>query len=131
MRSLGRDTSMKALYSRQVLLNMGRPTAKNVNKSLSEITAEYVKAKNTHSRSPLGSKFGFAAAIHKKEKFIQLHNNVAATIGDVGEFSENWEFVYPTCPDSYDDAITGSMLNFIQRRREAAQAEILTHLEIF
>ena len=72
-----------------------------------------------------------AATILKKEKSIQIDNNVSENLANVVDLSENWEFVYPTRPDSYDDAIPGSMLNTTQRQCKAAQAEILNQFEIF
>ena len=79
---------MKALDIRRLTRMMGRLTMKNIKKSWSEIAAEYAKAKNTHPRFTLGSKFGFAAAIRITEKFIQLHNDAEANLSDVDELSD-------------------------------------------
>ena len=57
---------IEALEIRLLMWMMGRPTMDNVNKSRSEIAAEYAKAKTTHNSFPLGSNFVFATAILKK-----------------------------------------------------------------
>ena len=66
MISLAWDTAMKALERRRLAWMMGRPTTNNVNKSKSEIAADYAKKKINHSRFPFGSKFVFAVAILKE-----------------------------------------------------------------
>ena len=66
----------------------GKTHHEEYQKSWSEIAAEYAKAKNTHPRFTLGSKFGFAAAIRITEKFIQLHNDAEANLSNVDKLSD-------------------------------------------
>ena len=65
MISSAQDTAMKDLESRQSTRMIGIPNTKNFNKPRSEIAAEYVKSKTTHSSSHLRAMFEFATAILK------------------------------------------------------------------
>ena len=72
-----RDTAMQKLEAKLLQQILGRPTRKHVNKMRGAIAAVYAKAKTYHESSPLESKFGFSAAILKKDKYNSLNNMVA------------------------------------------------------
>ena len=130
MSSSARDTAIKSLEGRRLARIMGRPTMKIVNQTRNEIASEYAKAKTSHPSFPQGTRFGFASAILKKEKFRSLHNAVAGVaVGD--ELTAAWVFAYPTRPESYDETIAGNMLDATRRKREAARADLITQFDIF
>ena len=130
MSSSARDTAIKTLEGRRLAKMMGRPTMKNVNQTRNEIASEYAKAKTSHPSFPQGSRFGFASAILKKEKFRILHNAVEG-VEEEDELAKEWEFAYPTPPDSYDETIAGNMLDATQRKQEATRADLITWFDTF
>ena len=130
MSSSARDTAIKSLEGRRLARIMGRPTMKIVNQTRNEIASEYAKAKTSHPSFPQGTRFGFASAILKKEKFRSLHNAVAGVAED-DELDVTWEFTYPTRPDAYDDTIIGNMLDATRRKREATRADLITQFDTF
>ena len=69
------------------------------------ITAVYAEAKTSHESFPLGSKFGFSAAILKKDKYIALHNTVATGLAATVNLASTWLFVHPSRSDTYGDTI--------------------------
>ena len=69
-----RNTAVQKLESKLLQKCLGRPTREHVNKMRGAIAAVYAEAKTSHESFPLGSKFGFSAAILKKDKDIDLHN---------------------------------------------------------
>ena len=130
MSSSARDTAIKTLEGRRLARIMGRPTMKHVNQTRNEIASEYAKAKTSHPSFPQGSRFGFASAILKKEKFRSLHNAVEG-VAEEDELAEVWEFAYPTRPDMYDETIVGNMLDATRRKREATRADLITQFDTF
>ena len=72
------DTAVQKLESKSPQRMLGRPTREHVNKMCGVIAAVYAEAKTSHVSSSLGSKFGFSAAILKKDKYIALHKTVEA-----------------------------------------------------
>ena len=67
-----RDTAVQKMEAKTLQQMLGRPTREHVNRMCGAITAVYSEAKTSHDSFPLGSKFGFSAAILKKEKYIVL-----------------------------------------------------------
>ena len=65
------------------------------------------------------------------EKFIQIHKDVGSNLSKDDNLTDDLEFEYPTRLDSYDDTITGAMLDTTRRRRKSARAKLLAQLEIF
>ena len=71
------DTYVQKLEVKLLHRMLGRPIRKHVNKMRGAIAAVYAEAKTSHNSFPLRSKFGFSAAILKKDKYIALHNTLA------------------------------------------------------
>ena len=84
---------------------LGRPTREHVNNMRGAIAAVYAKAKTSHDSFPIGSKFGFSAAILKKYKYIALHNTVAIGLAATAHLETILSFTHPSRPDTYDDTI--------------------------
>ena len=63
-----------------------------------EIGAEYAKAKTTHEDFPLGTRFGFAAAVLSTDLYIAVHDK-ANTDEDL---DPAWEFEHPIRLASYN-----------------------------
>ena len=74
------DTSMQKLEAKMLQRMLGRPTRKHVNKMRGAILEVYAEANTCYGSFPLGSKFGFSAALLKKDKYIALHNTVSTGI---------------------------------------------------
>ena len=110
---------------------LGRPTREQVNKMRGAIAAVYAEAKTSHKSFPLGSKFGFSAAILKKDKYIALHKTVATGIAATNNLETTWLFVHPIRPDTYDDTIITVHPDVSQRKKEAQRAELITQYETF
>ena len=108
-----------------------RPTREHVNKMRGASAAVYSEAKTPHNSFPLGSKFGFSAAILKKEKYIALYNTVATGIAATANLAITWSFTHPSRPDMYDDTILAVHPGVSRRKKEAHQAELITQYEIF
>ena len=53
------------------------------------------RQKTSHKSFPLGSKFGFFAAILKNDNYISLHNTVATGIAATDNLETTWLFVHP------------------------------------
>ena len=66
------DTSVQKLEAKMLWLMLGRPTRKHVNNMCGAIPAVYAEANTSHDSFLLGSKFGFSAALLKKDKYIAL-----------------------------------------------------------
>ena len=128
MNSAARELTVKALEGRVLTRMPGRPTMRAVNKTRNQITAEYAKAKTSHQSFPLGSRFGFAAAIMKTSRFIRIHDNQVAA-GD--ELDPNLIFVYPDRPATYDASITGQMLDTTRHKKEEERKDALMQFETF
>ena len=114
----------------------GRPTLKCVAKTRKEMSAYYARAKTSHTMFPMGSKFGFAAAVLKAQTYTSLHNSVAASILDAEELDKAWEFTYPVRPLLYNNTALPGGLNATkrnQRRRkqEAENADQIVQFDVF
>ena len=110
---------------------LGRPTREHANKMCGAIAAVYAEAKTSHNSFPLGSKFGFSAAVLKKDKYISLHNTVATSISATTNLATTWSFVHPIRPDTYDDTILAVHPEVSRRKKEAQRAELITQYETF
>ena len=97
----------------------GRQTTKNISKTRGEIGAAFARAKTSHKAFPLGSKFGFAAAVLNAKKFIILHSKAATNLANVEDLEDDWIFTYPTRLLTYPDM--GGTTSNIRRRRKEAQ----------
>ena len=71
-----RDATLWALQGATLERRPGRPTLKTVQATRNEILTAYAKAKTSHPNFPMGTRFGYAAAVMKPSKFICLHNAV-------------------------------------------------------
>ena len=95
------------------------------------IAAVYAEAKTSHDSFPLGSKFGFSAAVLKKDKYIALNNTVAISLAATANLVTTWLFTHPSCPDTYDDTILTVHPDVSRHKKEAQRAELITQYEIF
>ena len=114
-----RYTAVKKLELKSLQLILGRPTRDHVNKMRGVISAVYAEAKTSHEGFPLGSKFGFSAAILKKNKYITLHNMVANGIVATSNLANTWLFFHPSRPDTYDETILAVHPEVSRRKKEA------------
>ena len=92
--TLARDTAVQKLEAKSLQLILGRPTHEHINKMCDTIAAVYAEAKTSHGSSPLGSKFGFSAAILKKDNYIDLHNIVTTGIAATANLTTKWSFTH-------------------------------------
>ena len=83
-----REATIKSLEGLTLTRVHGRPTFKGVAKTRRELEAHYARAKTSHTSFPMGTKFGFAAAVLKSNKYINLHNAATANIPDAAELDE-------------------------------------------
>ena len=125
------DTSVQKLESKSLQRMLVRPTRKQVNKMHGAIAAVYAEAKTSHESFPLGSKFGFSAAILKKDNYIAIHNTVATGLSATDNLDTTWSFVHPSRPDTYDDTILPVHPDVSWRKKEAQRAELITQYETF
>ena len=128
--TLARDTTVKKLEAKMLQQMLGRPTREHVNKMCGAIAAVYAKAKTSHDSFPLGSKFGFSAAILNKDKYTALHNTVATGIAVTYNLATTWLFTQPRRPDMYDDTILAVHPGVSRLKKEAQRAELITQYEI-
>ena len=124
-----RETDVQELESKLLQQMLGRPTHEHVNNMLGAIAAVYAEAKTSHESSPLGSKFGFSAAILKKDNYIAFHNTAATGIAATKNLATTWSFVHPSRLDTYDDTILAVNPNVSRRKKEAQRAELITQYE--
>ena len=130
MSSSARDAAIQALEGVRLTRVVGRPTRRNVNTSRNEIAAGYARATTTHSSFPLGSRFGFAAAVIKAPKYISLHNAAAANIAGVADLAAGWTFVHPTRPKLYPTVAANASDN-TRRKKEMEQKELVGEWDTF
>ena len=128
MNSAARELAVKALEGRVLTRMPGRPTMRGVNKTRNQITAEYAKAKTSHPSFPLGTRFGFAAAMMKTSRYIRVHD-IQCVAGD--ELDPTWTFEYPERPATYDASITGQMLDATRRKKEEERKDALMQFDTF
>ena len=83
-----REAMISTLEGNRLRRVLGRSTIKSVKLTRKEICAEYAKANSTHEDFPLGTRFGFAAAVFGTEIYISAHNKVNPD----DELSLVWEF---------------------------------------
>ena len=121
-----RYMAVQNLESKSLQLIMGRPTRKHVNKVSGAIAAVYAEAKNSHQSFLLGSKFGFSAAILKKDKYIDLHNTVATGLAATANLATTWSFIHPSRPAMYDDTFLAVHPEVSRRKKVAQLAELIT-----
>ena len=83
------EGAIRALEGVRLTRMRGRPTTKNIAKTRGEIGAAFARAKTSHKAFPLGSTFGFAAAVLNAKKFIKLHNKASRNLADVEDLAED------------------------------------------
>ena len=120
-----RETTITSLDGKRLTRVLGRPTIKSVKKTRKEIGAEFAKAKTTHPFFPLGTRFGFAAAILNTKTYIAAHNKANPT----EPLDDDWRFVEPQRPESYDPTATGGITDATRRKKEAQRNEIIREWE--
>ena len=125
------DTAVQKLESKSMQRILGSPTRKQVNNMCGAIAVVYAEVKTSHEIFPLGSKFGFSAAILKKDKYIALHNTVATGLAATDKLETTWLFFHPSRPDTYDDTILALHPDVSWRKKEAQRAELVTQYKSF
>ena len=115
------ETTITSLDGKRLTRVLGRPTIKSVKKTRKEIGAEFAKAKTTHNSFPLGTRFGFAAAILKTKTYIAAHNKANPT----EPLDDDWEFKPPEGPESYDPTATGRIEDATHQKKEAQRNKII------
>ena len=123
---LVRDTDVQNLESKSLHRMLGIPTREQVNNMRGAIAAVYAEANTSHESFPLGSKFGFSAAILNKDKYISLHNTLATGISATNNLDTTWSFVHLIRPDTYDDTILQVHTDDSRCKKEAQRAELIT-----
>ena len=123
--SSAREATLTALEGKRLTRVLVRPTIKSVKKTRKEIAAEYAKAKTTHDRFPLGTRFGFAAAILSPTAYIAAHDK--ANPDD--PLPHDWEFEYPNRPETYDPTAQGGITDATRRKKEANRREVIREWE--
>ena len=126
-----RDTAVQNLELKSLQKMLGIPTREHINKVCGAIPAVYAEAKTSHKSFPLGSKFGFSAAILKKDNYISLHNTVATGIAATANLMTTWLFIHPSQPDTYDNTILAVHPEVSRRKKEAQRAELITQYDTF
>ena len=126
-----RNTAVQKLESKSLQQMLRRPTHEHVNKMRGTIVAVYAEAKTSHDSFPLRSKFGFSAAILKKDNFIALHNTVAIVLAATANLATTWSFIHPIRLDTYNDTILAVHPEFSRRKKEAQRAERITQYDTF
>ena len=81
------------------------------------IAVVYAEAKTSHDSFPLGSKFGFSAAILKKYKYIALHNTVETGLAATAHLAAPWLFAHPSHPYTSDDTIFAAQAELYRRKK--------------
>ena len=121
-----RDTAVQKLETKTLQRMLGIPTHEHVKKMRGAIAAAYAEAKTSHDSFPLGSKYGFSAAILKKEKYIDLHKKVATGLIATTNIATIWSLTHPSRPDTYDQNILAVHPDVSRRKKEAQRAELIT-----
>ena len=114
-----RYMDVQKLESKSLQRMLGRPTREHANKMCGAIVAVYAEAKTSHDSFPLGPKFGFSAAILKKDKYISLHNTVATCLVATANLETTWSFIHLSWTDTYDDTILAVHPEVSWRKKEA------------
>ena len=125
------DTDVQKLEAKTLQPMLGRPTREHVKKTRGAIAAVYAEAKTSHDSFPLGSKFGFSAAILKKYKYIALHNIVSKSIAATSNLATTWSFTHPSRTETYDDTILAVHPGVSRYKKEAQLAELITQYKMF
>ena len=120
-----RETTLTSLEGKRLTHVLGRPTIKSVKKTRKEIAAEFAKAKTTHESFPLGSRFGYAAAILPTSTYLAAHNKANPN----NPLDPAWEFDPPDRPDSYDSTAVGNITDATRRKKEAEHNEEIREWE--
>ena len=128
---LARDTAVQKIEAKSSKRIFGRTTHDHVNKMRGTIAAVYAEAKTSHGSFPLGSKFGFSAAILKKYKYIALHNAVATGLTATTNLATKLFYNHPIQPYMYDNTIPAVHTGVSRRKKESHHAELITQYEIF
>ena len=123
-----RTAAKNALSGVTLTRVLGRPTFKNVALTRKEIAAVYARTKTGHDAFPLGSRFGFAAAVMKTAKYRRLHNAHCAA-GD--DLDDDWEFEHPERPSAYDSSILSTASDFVKRKKETQHREKIEQFDTF
>ena len=123
-----REATISSLEGKRLTRHLGRPTTAAAKKTRGEIGAEYAAAKTTHEDFPLGSRFGFAAAVLKPYQFIDAFNSVCELADELDEY---WEFDNPERPETTDPTATGNITDATRRRKEANRKELIAQWERF
>ena len=123
-----RETTISSLASTLLTRHLGRPTRQAVKHTRRELGIIYAAAKTSHADFPLGSRFGFAAAILTSKSFINAFNLVCERDD---ELADDWEFEIPERPSATDPSITDDTSDTYRRKKVAEWAEHTKQWERF
>ena len=123
-----REATISALEGTQLTRHLGRPTRKACKQTRKELGIIYAAAKTTSADFPLGSRFGYAAAILTSKQYINIYNQVCE-VGD--EFEDDWEFEIPVRPATTDPDIDDNTGDADRRRMVAEWKEYVAQWERF
>jgi len=120
-----REATLTSLEGKRLTCILGRPTIKSVKKTRKEIAAEFAKAKTTHESFPLGSHFGFAAAILPSLTYLVAHDK--ANPND--PLDPAWKFDPPDRPASYNATAIGNITDATRWKKETERNEEIREWE--
>ena len=122
--------TIRALGDVKLTRMRSRPTTKSTAKASGDIEAAFASAKTSHKAFPLGSKYGFAAAVLNAKQFIKLHNKTTTHLENVEDLADDWTFTYPMQPSMYPK-MGGTAGDIGRRRKEAQNMEEIEHFDRF
>ena len=96
-----REDTITELTATDITRWPARPTHASVANLRKELTKKAAAIKTRYESFPLGTRFGYAAAIMLSEYSIEKVNKITA-----GTILDTWTFAPPMQPDPYDPAIT-------------------------
>ena len=123
-----REATISALEGVSLTRHVGRPTLKSVKLTRREIGKIYAATKTTHPDFPLGTRFGFAAAIITPKQFINAFNKVCE-VDD--ELEDDWEFDIPPQPEATDPELENAADEAEERRMSAKWKQVIAHWDKF
>ena len=101
-----REDTITELATTDITRWTARPTHASVANSRKELTKKAAAIKTRYNSFPLGTRFGYAAAIMLSADYIEKINKITS-----GTIPDTWTFILPMQPDPYDPDITRNTLS--------------------
>lgn len=121
-----REDTITELTATDITRWPARPTHASVANSRKELTKKAAAIKTRYESFPLGTRFGYAAAIMLSADYIEKVNKVSS-----GTIPDTWTFTPPMQPDPYDPDITRNTAEKDIPKMEAAWTSKKKDHEIF